>query len=128
MIGWTGDTDGDRDAQHQALTTAVQQHGGGVVRKNDEGTRVDYLAGEIEIIRATIDEAAAAGRKVDYNTLMTTLKDSECTRYERARQSVQKKVYSLKNRQMKGAPTRKRRGQKSRAGTGPPARKKKKGA
>ena len=60
--------------------------------------------------------------------LMTTLKDSECTRYERARKSVQNKVHSLEDRQMKGAPTRKRRGQKSRAGTGAPARKKKKGA
>ena len=81
-----------------------------------------------EIILAAIDEAAAAGREVGYNTLMKTLKDSECTRYERTRQSVQKKVYTLKNRQMKGAATRKRRGQKIRVDTGPPARKKKKGA
>ena len=42
-----------------------------VVRKNDKGKRVDYLPGEIEIIRAAIDEAAAAGRRVvDYDALM----------------------------------------------------------
>ena len=127
-VDWTGDTDGDRDAQHQALTTAVQQHGGGVVRKNDEGARVDYLAGEIEIIRAAIDEAAASGGEVDFTALTKALKDSKCTRYERTRPSVRSKVENLRKRQMKGAATRKRRGQKIRVDTGAPSQKKKKSA
>ena len=76
-----------------------------------------------------IDEAEAAGsRGVDYDALMKALTDSKCTRYERTKPSVKDKVTNLNKRQGKGAATRKRRGQKNRAGAGGPAHKKKKGA